>query len=287
MTAAAGKLFLTQPAVSQQIHSLEEELGCELLVRGVRQVKPTSQGLFLYEYSRKILNLVEQTKIGIQTMGAEVAGPLRVATVNSIGLHVIGPVFSLFLKSNNKVSIKLRYLNGPEIISLLESGEADIAVLPDSLKEYGKDPEDCKKQLLFEDEMWLMCSGQDDSTPKSTTLKDLGKKPFVLLHEEYPGFENTFAKELKKTNSSLNVAFECSNTGTLKRMIETGMGWGFLPAHSVRKQIQTGRLKRVDVSDFQYKMDVYCYRPSSREIQVSDLFIKALRQLNFSPKTQE
>ena len=39
MTAAADKLFLTQPAVSQQIRNLEEELGVELLVRGVRQIK--------------------------------------------------------------------------------------------------------------------------------------------------------------------------------------------------------------------------------------------------------
>lgn len=44
MTAAADKLFLTQPAVSQQIRNLEEELAVDLLVRGVRQVKPTLKG---------------------------------------------------------------------------------------------------------------------------------------------------------------------------------------------------------------------------------------------------
>ena len=44
MTAAAEKLFLTQPAVSQQIRALEDEMGVSLLVRGVRQVKPTMQG---------------------------------------------------------------------------------------------------------------------------------------------------------------------------------------------------------------------------------------------------
>ena len=48
MTAAADKLYLTQPAVSQQIRALEEELGVELLVRGVRQIKATPQGEILF-----------------------------------------------------------------------------------------------------------------------------------------------------------------------------------------------------------------------------------------------
>ena len=62
MTAAADKLFLTQPAVSQQIRNLEEELGVELLVRGVRQIKATPQGEILYEHSRKILHHVQQER---------------------------------------------------------------------------------------------------------------------------------------------------------------------------------------------------------------------------------
>ncbi len=54
MTAAADKLFLTQPAVSQQIRNLEEELGVDLLVRGVRQIKSTPQGEVLYEHAKRI-----------------------------------------------------------------------------------------------------------------------------------------------------------------------------------------------------------------------------------------
>ncbi len=66
MTAAAEKLFLTQPAVSQQIRNLEEEMGVELLVRGVRQVKATLQGQILYDYAKRILHLTQQAQVAIQ-----------------------------------------------------------------------------------------------------------------------------------------------------------------------------------------------------------------------------
>ena len=68
MTAAADKLFLTQPAVSQQIRNLEEDLGVELLTRGVRQIKPTPQGEVLFEHAKKILQLVQQAEIAIKSL---------------------------------------------------------------------------------------------------------------------------------------------------------------------------------------------------------------------------
>ena len=74
MTAAADKLYLTQPAVSQQIRNLEDELGVELLERGVRRVKATLQGQLLYDYAKRILNLTQQAEVAIQTMSQEVAG---------------------------------------------------------------------------------------------------------------------------------------------------------------------------------------------------------------------
>jgi DNA-binding transcriptional LysR family regulator len=86
MTAAADKLFLTQPAVSQQIRNLEEDLGVELLVRGVRQIKATPQGEILYEYAKKILQLTQQAEIAIKSIGAELKGQLRIGTLNSIGI---------------------------------------------------------------------------------------------------------------------------------------------------------------------------------------------------------
>jgi DNA-binding transcriptional LysR family regulator len=85
MTGAADKLFLTQPAISQQIRNLEEDLGVELLVRGVRQIKPTLQGEVLFDYAKRILQLAQQGQVAVKAMGAQLKGQLRVGALNSVG----------------------------------------------------------------------------------------------------------------------------------------------------------------------------------------------------------
>lgn len=279
MTAASQKLFLTQPAVSQQIRNLEEELGAVLLVRGVRQVKATPQGQILYEYAHRILNLVEQSKIAIQTVSAEVSGVLRIGTLNSIGLYLIGPIFELFLKSNSSVRLQLRYAEGADVIKMLENGAVDAAILPHAENEYGSDPEDCQKEPIGADEMWLVGSLKDRKLPTSILLKDYGQRPIVHLTQEYTGFEKLLTKELKKRGVTVHPVFESSNVGTLKRMIESGLGWGFLPAHSVRKQVSTGRMQRIQIEDFSYYLDMYCYFPKTLKVAKNlEVFLKAVQQ---------
>lgn len=278
MTAAAQKLFLTQPAVSQQIRQLEEYLGVDLLVRGVRKVQPTPQGSLLFEYSQRIIRLVKETEVAIQTMGGEVSGPLRVATLNSLGLHLLGSIFSLFLKNNKNVKLELEYQKGGELISNIENGNFDIILLPNAQQEFGEDPKDCEKLTLSRDEMWLVASNLEN-VPSQIQLRDYCNHSVVLLTGEYPGFENTLVKSLKKIGEKLNPVFSSSNVGTVKRMIEAGTGWGFLPSHSIRKQIQTGRLKHIVVEDFKYEYDLVCYLNKTKSnLKSAQVFLKALEQ---------
>lgn len=282
MTAAAQKLFLTQPAVSQQIKQLEEYLGVDLLVRGVRQIQSTPQGHLLFEYAQKIIRMSKEAEVAIQTMGGEVRGPLRVATLNSLGLHLLGPVFALFLKNNKNVKLHLEYQKGVDLISMVSKGEFDIVLLPDADKEYGEDPQECNKIRVSQDEMWLVVSSKAE-VPQQIRLRDITSYPVVLITGEYPGFETTLSKNLKKEDQKLVPVFESSNVGTLKRIIEAGLGWGFLPSHSITKQVETGRLKRVQVVDFEYRMDLYCYVNKTRStLRSTEVFLKALEQLSQS-----
>lgn len=279
MTAAAQKLFLTQPAVSQQIRALEDDLGVELFVRGSRTMKPTPQGQLLFEYAQKILNIAEQAKVAIQTMGVEVTGPLRIGTINSIGLHLIGPIFGLFLKNNKNVKVQLRYAFGHELLKLLERGELDLAILPDVVKEYSANAVDLNKEQISRDEMWLVTAGSDRESPTHTNLLEYSKSSVVQLVDQYPGFENHIAREVKKMGGLMRPVFESSNVGTLKRVVESGLGWAFLPRHSIKKQVQSGRLRRVEVEGVNYHYDLFCYWPKNQVMaKAAEVFLKALQQ---------
>ncbi|MCB9072394.1 MAG: LysR family transcriptional regulator [Bdellovibrionaceae bacterium] len=282
MTAAAEKLFLTQPAVSQQIRNLEDELSVELLQRGSRQAKATAQGQILYEYAKRILALSQQAQIAIQTMNVEVEGTFRIGTLNSLGLYIVSPLIGLFLKHNTKLSVHLTYSDGESLIRAFDKGELDIMILPDAGIEYGLEPKGSEKKLLMQDEMWLVGSTKDAQMPEDIELQDLVIKPFVNIMERYPHFENELSKALKSKGVELHPVFETVNVGTLKRVLESGLGWGFLPSHSIRKHVRSGRLTTIPVLDFSYTMNVYYYfhKGSNDENskRMHEVFYRALLQ---------
>lgn len=282
MTAAAEKLYLTQPAVSQQIRNLEEELTVELLMRGSRQAKATPQGQILYEYAKRILALSQQAQIAIQTMNVEVEGTFRIGTLNSLGLYIVSPVIGLFLKHNSKLAVHLVYEDGITLIEMFDRGELDLIILPDAMVEYGQEPKSANKKLLLQDEMWLIGSAKDSQLPQDIELQDLPIKPFVHIMERYPNFEKELNGALAKIGVKLNPVFETVNVGTLKRVLESGLGWGFLPAHSIKKHVRTGRLTAVPVLDFSYTMNVFFYHRKDlldeNAKRMSEVFFRALSQ---------
>ncbi len=281
MTAAAEKIFLTQPAISQQIRNLEEELGVELIVRGTRAIKATLQGELLNEYAKKIIYLTQQAEIAIQTMADDVHGELRIGTLNSVGLHLVSPVVGLFLKHNSSLRVKMNYESGVEILKGAKKGEYDLVILPDIQREYGAAlPEGFQGRYLMKDEMCLVGSTRDGSSVRSIEIEEFLSKPVVALSGKYPAFDRFLQERLSRHKLRMEPIFESTNVGTLKRVIESGLGWGFMPAHCIKKQIRTGRLSLIDVRDFQYDTSlIYYFSDGDRRLAaIADVFFRVLSQ---------
>lgn len=279
MTAAAEKLNLTQPAVSQQIRSLEEELKVPLLVRGVRQVKPSMQGQLLYDYAKKILHLTQQAEVAIHSMSQELSGELKIGTTSAFGLHLVSPVVGLFLKHNHNLNLKLVYGSAEQIISEMKRTAVDMAILPDLKNEYGIEFDKYEERFVMLDEMWLVGSTKDATIAETVALKDLNTRPLVYDSASYPGFRRMYEQKLNQLKMQIKPVFESDNVGTLKRVIESGVGWGYMPAHSIRKQVKTRRLTRVYVDELKYSVNVNLYTLRAPGIKpMAETFFRAIQQ---------
>ncbi len=275
MTGAADKLFLTQPAISQQIKNLEDDLGVELLVRGVRQIRPTLQGEVLCEFAKRVLHLSQQAEVAVKTMGAEFKGQIRVGTLNSLGVQLISPIVSRLLKYNPKLSIKIDYDLGENLIRAYKKGELDVVILPEVERQYG-DHLDAEKKFLMKEEMWLVGSGKETDMPSNISMADIGKYPLITFTKEYPVFAEMLEKSCHSAGLKIEPAFESTNVGTLKRVIESGLGWGFLPALTIKKQVKMGRLNRVHVKDLNFEVEFFYYYRKGGE-KIFDVFFHALQ----------
>ena len=283
MTAAAAKLSVTQPAVSQQIRNLENELGVKILIRGVRQIRLTVQGQLLYNYARKILNLTQQVETAIQTMSNELEGSVQVATLNSIGLNLITPIIGAILNPNQrKLKMGLSYGTGLEVIEKMKIKEVDIAILPDLREQYGLTLPGYQSQFLFKDELLFVGSGKDSSLPRTISIKDLELRPMVAFKNLFPKFRYHLYQVATQNKVEIHTpVFESNNVGTLKRIIEVWMCWGFLPSHSIHKQIRMGRLSVIQVEEINYSMKINAYykdNQSEKTQRIIDTFLMMLQK---------
>lgn len=279
MTAAADKLFLTQPAISQQIRNLEEDLGVDLLVRGVRQIKPTLQGEVLFDFAKRILQLSQQAEVAVKAMGAELSGQLRVGTLDSVGVQLMSPIVSRLLKHNPELNIKVEYGRGLDLIQRFNKGDLDLLILPDVEKEFTSPLENSEKKFLFKEEMWLVGTGKDSDMPKQIEIGDYVRYPIILFTGEYPQFNESLSQTLEKSKVTLAPTFESTNVGTLKRVIESGLGWGFLPSLSIKKQVRMGRLNHVMTRGFDYTVEFYFYSKKDPQLKdITEVFYQALLQ---------
>ena len=127
-SSAAKSLYMTQPAVSQAIMQLEEELGLRLFTRTPRGVNLTNEGQLLFEYANSAINLLNVGEKKLMETKNLIVGELRIGVGDTISRYFLLPYLERF--HNYYPTIKLKIINRTtlELITLLKSGEVDIAI---------------------------------------------------------------------------------------------------------------------------------------------------------------
>lgn len=126
-TEAAEECFISQSAISQQILSLEKELGVQLLVRSTRRFTLTEPGKYLYSHSKKLLGETEKLKNGTIAAAAGQEGSLKVCYLNSFADARLYKAVSMFKQQNAGVRLNVSGGTHDEIAALLRDGKTDIA----------------------------------------------------------------------------------------------------------------------------------------------------------------
>ena len=128
ISAAAQKLYLSQPALSAVLAKLEKEIDTRLFCRGrgERAVQPTSAGKKFYPLALEYRKLSKK----MMSVGVIEEGNLRVATVSSISTYLFPPVFRRFAECYPQVQFETQNLDTEEACRSLEQGLTDLAFTP-------------------------------------------------------------------------------------------------------------------------------------------------------------
>jgi DNA-binding transcriptional LysR family regulator len=222
---AAEKLHLTQPAVSNRIAQLEQQLATSLFNRIGKRVSLTEAGKVLLPRAKKLALDMEEARTCIRNLAHAVSGRLPIAASHHIGLHRLPPVLRDFSRSYPEVTMDISFLESEQAYRQIAHGELELAVVTLALEPV----ERIYHQALWTDTLLIMTSPDHPLTRrKPPRLDDLLDFPAIL-----PG-ANTYTRRLvdqlfQSRNLALNVAMSTNYLETIKMMVAVGMAWSVLP----------------------------------------------------------
>lgn len=222
-SAAADKLYITQPALGRRIRALEEELGYSLFVRnkGVRHVQLTRQGQAFIGLAHRWQALWNETQEEA-LLGSE--KNFYVASVGSLLAFMLPNVFQTFMKENPKCCLHVTTLHSSEAYSYVSNKTVDIAFITDPMFS-----SQVKTNILFEEELCLVV-GKNLNLPKKLTISELDPRleirtqwdrNFDMWHNYYFG---------SKTAPQVYL----DEMGFLQYFTQNGDNWAFLPVSIAR-----------------------------------------------------
>ena len=137
VSSAAEALHTSQPGISKQIKSLEDELGVEIFVRhGKRIAAVTEPGKAVLAIAERILAEAANLKRAGEDFANEKLGTLTVATTHTQARYALPKAVAAFKKKYPKVRLVLHQGNPTQICEMVLAGEADLAIATESIAEY-------------------------------------------------------------------------------------------------------------------------------------------------------
>jgi DNA-binding transcriptional LysR family regulator len=237
---AAVRNYITQSAVSQQVKNLETRFEASLLLREGRAVLPTEAGRVLYEACREILDRYEHLQQELKSVGAQMAGSVRVATVYSIGLYEMSKVIKTFLKTCPKVNLHVEYSRANRVYEDCLKGAVDLGVVP-----YPKPRKGIQIVPLPADRLILICSPEHPfARRRHVDPQKLDGEKFVAFEKDIPS-RQALDQIFREQNIRVRIVMEFDNIETIKRSVEIGAGVSIVPLLSVQREVQSGALVQV------------------------------------------
>ena len=237
---AAEELLLTQPAVTQQIKALEEELGVPLFDRAGGHITLTPGGVALVPFAEKMKALGEEAVAAVAGAYGHQAGELTLGASQTIGQYLLPTFISGFLKTNPKVRVKARSGNTDEMLEALTLGKIQLALIegPEQRKDVHIEP-------FMEDHMVLVVPAAHEWADHEIALENLKGEP-LLMREYGSGSRRVIEQALSSAGlkpKELTINMELDSTEGLLNGVEAGLGVTFVSRWAVRNQLSLGTLK--------------------------------------------
>ncbi|MEJ8281730.1 LysR family transcriptional regulator [Pseudonocardia spirodelae] len=224
-TAAALRLYLSQPSLSVQIRKLEQDVGARLFERTSRQVVLTAAGSALLEHAQLALDQLDRGRQRVAEVSGLREGEVRVGVLPSIGARMLPEVLAEFRRAHPRVDVRIvEHDVSREFEQLVRSGELDLAItrMPVALSGLHTDV------LVREPVLLLVPDGHRLAGLEEAALHELAGEEIVGMRAGY-GLRDLADQLLAEAGVRPRLVLETGQLAIVHGMVAAGMGVALLP----------------------------------------------------------
>ncbi len=250
-TRAAQELHLTQPAVSQQVSLLEEEVGMPLFEQVGRRIRLAPAGMELLRYATQITELLREAGETLAAMRGLKRGELKLGAV-STAKYFAPTLLSAFAPAYPEVTIKFTVANREEIVKLLSANELDLVIMGRPPREVDTTAEPFARHPFV-----IIASLEHPlARRRRIPLKSLARESFII-REQGSGTRASMEHVFRERGVAFRASMEVSSNETIKQAVMAGMGLSFISSHTIALEAATGKLAVLDVVGLPIVRDWY------------------------------
>lgn len=219
MRKAAERLFLTQPALSQRLQSIEKDWGAQLFIRSQKGLTPTPAGELVIQYAIDTIERKEEVFETIQALNSKVHGTLKIACASIVGQNWLPKVLKEFVTQYPDAKISLITGWSSEIVKALYEGDAQVGIVRGQAEWKGK------KVHLFRDMMYLV-------DKEITKIEDIltTDRPFIQFKSDSNYYQEIQLWWQRHFSSNPRRQIIVDQIETCKQMAMNGIGYAILPS---------------------------------------------------------
>lgn len=245
ISKAALLSHISQPALSQQMQRLEEELGVKLFERSNRGITLTKAGEIMDKYSEQFVDAYLNLREELDNLYSY-NGTFRIAAT-PVACNYALPCCLYKVKCRfPEYFFGLQSVPSQEVIHRIQHGQADLGFIVGKTED-----KDMECSLVFSDQICLVAA-RNYNTPETLSLEGIRRIPLAMLNEQFSSYRllQQYLTQKGSPVETLKVMFQLDSTESVKSTVIAGHGAAFLPYITVKKEIYQKLLRIIPVADF-------------------------------------
>src|SRR6476469_8426507 len=242
-SAAARRRHRTQPAISQAVRRIEDELGERLFDRSSRDGTLTEAGRLLHDYAQRLLTLAGEAQTAVQELQQMRRGRVIVGA-NEAAVHSLLPHIERFAAQHPQVAVEVRRVPSRQIAEAVLDRSLDFGIITFHPAARG-----VQTIPLGTDDIVLLTSpGHPLATKRRVTIEEVGRQ-VVIAHNDPSPTRDRVLRAYERRQTAINIRLSLPSLDGIKRAVEMGIGVALLPRRCALTEIARGHLVAIKVPE--------------------------------------